>query len=88
MWESVAMHVKNFSFESTVHPKNVKGTLVFNDASINVVTSVKMQQSWFSSYLFFSLPLSDIVSAYWGKKCFSKLHASVFKIFLLLCGLL
>lgn len=70
MWDSVAKHVKNFRFESTVHPKNIKGTLVFNDVSINVVTSVRMQQSWFSSYLvFFSSPL---------RYCFSLLGKKVF----------
>lgn len=86
MWESIAKYMKKFRFKNTVHPK-IKGTFVFNDASIHVVTFLKMQQSWFSSYLFL-LFLSQVLFHLIGKKVFLKLNESVLKIFLLLCDLL
>lgn len=64
MWESVGKHMKNFKFKNTVHLKYVKGTFIFNDMSRKVITSLKMQQSWFLSYMFF---FSSIISAYWEK---------------------
>lgn len=76
MWESVAKYMKKFRFKNTVHPKNVKRTFVFNDVSIHVVTFLKMQQSWFSSYLFL-LFLFQVLLHLTGKKVLLKLHESV-----------
>lgn len=61
--------MKNSRFKNTVHSKNFKGTFMFNDASIRVVISLKMQQSWFSSYLFF-LFLSQVLFQLTEKKVF------------------